>query len=46
VIHDGRQAVRIRRQIDAHGLGFFVHDEVDEAGVLMREAIVILTPDV
>ena len=31
VIHDGEQAVRIRRQIDAHDGGFFVHDDVDEA---------------
>ena len=46
VIHHRQQAVGIRRQIDAHDLGLLVHDVVDEAGVLMREAVVILAPDV
>ena len=45
MIQDREQAVGIRRQIDAHDLGLFVHDVIDETGVLMREAVVILPPD-
>ena len=46
MVGDGEQAVRIGRQIDAHDFGFLVHDVVDEAGILMREAVVVLAPDV
>ena len=46
MVGDGKQAVRIGRQIDAHDLGFLVHDVVDEAGILMREPVVVLAPDV
>ena len=46
VVHDGEQAIGIGRKIDADDLGFFVDDVVDEAGVLMGEAVVILPPDV
>ena len=42
VIHHRQQTVRIRRQINAHDFGFFVEDMIDEAGILVREAIVIL----
>ena len=46
VIHHRQQAVGIRRQVDAHDLGLLVHHVVDEARILMREAVVILPPDV
>jgi hypothetical protein len=46
MIHYGEQAVRIRRQVDAHDLGFLVDDMIDETGILMREAVMVLSPDV
>ena len=45
VIHGGQQAVGIRRQIHADDLGFLVHDMIDEARILVGEAVVILSPD-
>ena len=43
---DGRQqAVRIGRQIDADDIGLLVDHMVEKAGILMREPIVILLPD-
>ena len=45
MIPDGEQAVGIRRQIDAHDGGFFIHDVINETRVLMREAVVHLLPD-
>ena len=46
VIGDRQERVRVRRQIDAHDLGFLVHDVIDEPGVLVAESVVILPPDV
>ena len=46
VVCDRKQRVRIRRQIDADDLGFLVDDVIDESGILMAEAVVILPPDV
>ena len=46
VIHHGQQTVRVGRKIDPHDLGLLVHDMVDEAGILMSEAVVVLPPDV
>ena len=40
------QAVRIGRQVDADNIRFLVHDVINEAGVLMAETVVVLTPDV
>ena len=45
MIPDREQTIGIRRQIDAHDGGLFVHDVVNETGVLMREAVVHLLPD-
>lgn len=45
VIRDRQQAVCVGRQIDAHDVGFFVCDMIDEAGILVGEAIVVLSPD-
>ena len=41
-----QKAVGVGRQIDAHDIGLLVRDVIDEAGILVREAIVILAPDV
>ena len=46
VVGDGQQAIGVGRQIDADDLGLLVYHMIDEAGVLMAEAVVILPPDV
>ena len=46
VIGDRQQAVGVGRQVDADDLGLLVDDVVDEPGVLMAEAVVVLPPDV
>ena len=46
VVKAGEQAVGIRRQIHAHDIGLLVGRMVEEAGVLMRKAVVVLLPDV
>ncbi len=46
VIGGGQQSVGVRRHVDPDDLGTLVEDVVDEAGVLVREAVVVLTPDV
>jgi len=45
VIKDRQQAVPIGWQIHPHNIGFLVDDMVDKTGVLVREAVVILLPD-
>ena len=45
VVEDRQQAVRVGRQVDADDAGFLVDDVVEEAGVLVGEAVVILLPD-
>lgn len=39
-----QQRVAVRRQIDPDDLGALVGDQVDEAGILVRGAVVVLTP--
>ncbi len=46
VIGHGEQRVCIRWQIDADDVSFLVHNVVDEAGILVGEAVVVLAPDV
>ena len=46
VIEDRQQAVGVGRQVHAHDIGLLVDDVVEKAGILMREAVVILLPDV
>jgi hypothetical protein len=46
VIGNGQQAIGVRWQIDPNDLGLFIDDVVDEPGVLMAEAVVVLAPDV
>ena len=45
VVGDAQQAVGVGRQIDARHPRALVGDHVDEARVLMGEAVMILTPD-
>ena len=46
VVGDRQQAVGVRRQVDPDDLRLLVDDVVDEAGVLVREAVVVLPPHV
>ena len=46
VVGHREQRVGIGRQIDADDFGLLVDDVIDEAGVLMAEAVVVLPPDV
>ena len=45
VVHAGEEAVAVGGKIDAHDLGGLVGDDVEEAGVLVCEAVVVLAPD-
>src|SRR5450759_2346182 len=40
------QRVRVRRQVDPDDLGLLVDHVIDEAGVLVRETVVVLAPHV
>ena len=46
VIEDRQQTIGVGRQINAHDIGLLIDDVVEEAGILVREAVVILLPDV
>ena len=46
MVHHRQQAVCIRRKVNTHDLGLLVHDVIDEAGILVRKAVVVLPPDV
>ena len=46
VIRDGQQGVGVRREIDPDHVRFLVDDVIDEPGVLVREPVVVLPPDV
>jgi hypothetical protein len=45
MVGDPEQRVGVRRKIDPDDVGFLVGDEIDEAGILMAEAVVVLAPD-
>ena len=45
VIGHRQQRVGVRRQVHPHHLGPLVGDVVDEAGILMRCAVMVLTPN-
>ena len=45
VVGDRKQAVGVGRQIDADDFRLLVHDVVDEARILVAEAVVVLAPD-
>ena len=46
MIEDRQQAVGVGRKVHAHDIGLLVDDVVEEARILVREAVVILLPDV
>ena len=46
VVGHGQERVRVRRQVDTDDLRLLVHHVVDEPGILMREAVVVLAPHV
>ena len=46
VVGHREQRVGVRRQVDPHDLGLLVDHVVDEAGVLVGEAVVVLPPHV
>jgi hypothetical protein len=46
VVGHRQQRVGVRRQVDADDLRLLVGDVVDEAGILVRKAVVVLPPDV
>ena len=45
MVGHAKQAVGIRRQIDAHDIRLLVQRHVDEAWILMAETVVLLLPD-
>jgi hypothetical protein len=45
MVHRTQQAIRVRRKVDTDDIGTLVRYNVEEAGVLVREAVVILSPD-
>ena len=46
VIETESKQLAFGRKVDADDIGLLVDDVIEEAGVLMREAVVILLPDV
>lgn len=45
VVHCGEQTVGVRWEVDAYNFRALVCDNVQEAGILMSKAVVILSPD-
>ncbi len=45
VIENRQQAIGVGRKVNPHDIGLLVDDMVDETGILVREAVVILLPD-
>src|ERR1700691_2329359 len=45
VIENRQQAVGVGWKIHAHDIGLLVDDMVEKSGILVREAVVILLPD-
>jgi len=41
-----KESVCIRRKIHAYNIRLLVHNVVDEAGILVGEAVMVLSPDV
>ena len=46
MVEAGQQAVGVGGQIEAHHVGFLVGQMIQEAGILMGIAVVVLLPDV
>src|SRR6202030_1891578 len=45
MVSNAKEAVGVRREVDADDLGLFVDNMVDEPRILVTEAIVVLAPD-
>ena len=45
MVGNPEQGVCVGWKIDSDDIGLLVGDQIDEAGVLMAEAVVILAPD-
>jgi hypothetical protein len=45
MISDAEQGIGVRGQIDPDDIGLFVDDMVNEAGILVRKAVMVLPPD-
>jgi len=41
VVHDAEEAVAVGREVDSDDFGAFIGDDVEEARVLVREAVVV-----
>ncbi len=46
MVGNPEQRIGIGRKIDANDVGLLVDHEIDETGILMAEAVVVLSPDV
>ncbi len=46
VIHRAQKAVRVRGKVDPDDVGLLVDHQVEEPGILMAEAVMVLPPDV
>ena len=46
VVEDRQQAIGVGRKINAHDIRLLVDHVVEKTGILVREAVVILLPDV
>jgi len=46
VVCDRQEAVRVRWQVDADDIGLLVDHVVEKARILVREAVMVLLPDV
>src|SRR5262245_51155658 len=46
VIRYRKQTISVGRKIDAYNLGFLVDHMIDETGILVAKAVMILPPDV
>lgn len=45
MVHDGQQAVAVRRQVDAYYLWTLVGHDIKETRILMGETVVVLPPN-
>jgi len=44
VVHGAEKTIPVRRKVDPDDFGGLVGDDVEESGVLVGEAVVVLTP--
>ena len=45
MVGNPEQCIGVGRKIDADNIGLLVDDEIDEARILMAEAVMVLAPD-